>query len=184
MSKDMSVLDQRKSNPNDDEDENHYNTPRPGTPRFGQDPELSSDTSEEAMVSEEVMEALGECLGLIQPPTDRISAPQGASAKPRPQFTGQNCSQVHNHSVVEANDYTFGPYAPNQNQTFGPRIQNPNQTFGPQSQNQNLGHNPNRTLGPKALSQNVSQNPNQTFGPQGQSQNYDFAVLTYNIQTW
>ena len=120
----------------------------------------------------------------FQPPTDRISAPQGASAKPRPQFTGQNCSQVHNHSVVEANDYTFGPYAPNQNQTFGPRIQNPNQTFGPQSQNQNLGHNPNRTLGPKALSQNVSQNRNQTFGPQGQSQNYDFAVLTYNIQTW
>ena len=47
MSKDsMAVLNQRKSNPNDEEDENHNNTPRPGTPRLGQDPELSLDTPE------------------------------------------------------------------------------------------------------------------------------------------
>ena len=86
----MSVLNQRKSNPNDDEDENHNNTPRPGTPRLGQDPELSSDTSEEKMNSKEAVEALGECLDIIQPQTDRISAPQGATAMPPPQFTDQN----------------------------------------------------------------------------------------------
>jgi len=184
MSKGMSVLDPRKSNPNDDEDGNHNkNTHQGGTPRFGQDPELSSYKSEEAINSEEAIEALGEILGLIQPQTDRTSAPQGATATamPQPQFTGQ----VHNHSVVEDNEgyifrynHTFGPYARNQNfncnpnQTFGPQVQNPNQTFGPQSQN--LGHNPNRTFGPHAQNQNVSQNPNQTFGPHGQSQTFEY----------
>ena len=166
----MSVLNQRKSNPNDDEDENH--NPRPGTPRFGQDPELSLDTPEEEINSEQAMEALGECLGLIQAQTDKISAPKDATAMPQPQITGQ----LHNHSVVEDNEgydhtfgpnHTFGPYAANQNfncnpnQTFGPQVQNPNQTFDPQSQN--LGHNPNRTFGPQV------QNPNQTFGPQSQN---------------
>ena len=184
MSKSMSVLNPSKSNPNDDEDGNHKkNTHCPGTPRFGQDPELSSYKSEEAINSEEAIEALGEILGLIQPQTDRTSAPQGATATamPQPQFTGQ----VHNHSVVEDNEgyifrynHTFGPYARNQNfncnpnQTFGPQVQNPNQTFGPQSQN--LGHNPNRTFGPHAQNQNVSQNPNQTFGPHGQSQTFEY----------
>ena len=166
----MSVLNQRKSNPNDDEDENH--NPRPGTPRFGQDPELSLDTPEEEINSEQAMEALGECLGLIQAQTDKISAPKDATAMPQPQFTGQ----LYIHSVVEDNEgydhtfgpnHTFGPYAANQNfncnpnQTFGPQVQNPNQTFDPQSQN--LGHNPNRTFGPQF------QNPNQTFGPQSQN---------------
>ena len=155
MSKDsMAVLNQRKSNPNDEEDENHNNTPR-----------------------------LGQDSGLIQPQTDQISAPQGATAMPQPQFTGQ----VHNQSVVEDNEgydhtfgpnRTFGPYAANKNfscnpyQTFGLQVQNPNQTFGPQSQN--LGHNPNRTFGPHASNQDVTQNPNQTFGPHGQSQIYEY----------
>merc|ERR1719483_308726 len=155
-----------------------------------------------SMNSEEAMEALGESLGLVQHRTDRtrITAPQGATAMPPPQYTEQNggnntFGEVHNHSVVEANggynhtfgaNHTFGPYAPNQNfnhnpnQTFGPRIQNPNQTFGPQSQNQNHGHNPNRTFGPHAQSQNVSQNPNHTFGPHGENQNNEFALPTYN----
>ena len=92
----MSVLDQRKSSPNDDEDENHNNTPRRTTPRLDQDPEQSSDTSEmgeEEMNSEEAMEALGESLGLTQHRTDRsrITAPQGATAMPQPQYTEQNC---------------------------------------------------------------------------------------------
>merc|ERR1711971_1285643 len=69
MPKDMSVLDQRKSNPNGDEDE---------------DPEQSSDTSEmgeEEMNSEEALEVLSESLGLTQHQTDRsrITAPQGAA---------------------------------------------------------------------------------------------------------
>ena len=148
MSKDsMAVLNQRKSNPNDEEDENHNNTPR-----------------------------LGQDSGLIQPQTDQISAPQGATAMPQPQFTGQ----VHNQSVVEDNEgydhtfgpnHTFGPFAANKNfscnpyQTFGLQVQNPNQTFGPQSQN--LGHNPNQTFGPQV------QNPNQTFGPQSQNLGYN-----------
>ena len=88
------VLNQSKSNPNDDEDENHNNTPRLGTPRLGQDPELSSDKSEEEKNSKEAVEALGKCSDLIQPQTDRISAPQGATAIPQPQFRGQ----VQNHS--------------------------------------------------------------------------------------
>jgi len=193
MSKDSrSVLDQRKSNPNDDEDENHNNTPRRTMPRLDQDPEQSSDTSEEEMNSEEAMEALGESLGLIQHRTDRtrITAPQGATEMPQPQFTEQNCGnntfgQVHNHSVVEANggynhtfgaDHTFGPYAPNQNfnhnpnQTFGPRVQNPNQTFGPHAQNQNVSQNPNHTFGPHGVNQTnefslpILYNSNQNFG--------------------
>ena len=103
----MSVLNQRKSNPNGDEDENHNNTPRPGTPRLGQDPELSLDTSEDKMNSKEAVESLGECLDLIQPQTNIISAPQAATAMPQPQFTGQ----LHNHSVVKDNegyDHMFG----------------------------------------------------------------------------
>ena len=57
MSKDsMAVLNPKKSNPNDDEDENHNNTPR-----LGQDPELSLDTPEEDMNSEQAVKALGEC---------------------------------------------------------------------------------------------------------------------------
>jgi len=192
----MSVLDQRKSNPNDDEDENHNNTPRRNVgktmPRLDQDPEQSSDTSEEEMNSEEAMEALGESLGLIQHRTDRtrITAPQEATEMPQPQFTEQNCGnntfgQVHNHSVVEANggynhtfgaDHTFGPYAPNQNfnhnpnQTFGPRVQNPNQTFGPHAQNQNVSQNPNHTFGPHGVNQTnefslpILYNSNQNFG--------------------
>jgi hypothetical protein len=86
--------DQTKSNPNDDEDENHNNTPCRVMPRLDQDPEhllSSSDSSEEAMNSEEAMEALGESLGLIKPETDIISAPQGATAMPQPQYTEQNC---------------------------------------------------------------------------------------------
>ena len=82
----MSVLDQRKSNPNDDEDENHNNTPRRTMPRarLDQDPEQSSDTSEmgeEEMNSEEALEVLSESLGLTQHRTDRsrITAPQGAT---------------------------------------------------------------------------------------------------------
>ena len=147
-------LDQRKSNPNDDEDENHYNTHPTGSPEI-----LS---------------------GLIQPQTD----PQGATAMPPPQLPGQNCGQVSNHSVVGAHNhtfdpnYTFGPYAPNQNQTFGPQFINPNQTFGPQSQNQDLGHN-NLTFGPQTQNQNVSHNPNQTFGPHGQSYEYVPAVYKH-----
>ena len=169
----MSVLNQKKSNPNDDEDENHNNTPR-----LGQDPELSLDTTEENMNSEQAVKALGECLGLIQPQTNKISAPQGATRcrMSPPQFI----EQARNHSVVEDSEgydhtfgpnHTFGPYAANQNfncnpnQTFGPQVQNPNQTFGPQSQN--LGHNPNRTFGPQV------QNPNQTFGPQSQNLGYN-----------
>ena len=91
----MSVLDQRKSNPNDDEDENHNNTPRRTMPRLDQDPEQSSDTSEmgeEEMNSEEALEALGDSLGLVQHRTDRtrITAPQGATEMPQPQYTEQN----------------------------------------------------------------------------------------------
>ena len=179
------VLNQRKSNPNDDEDENHNNTPRSGTPRIDQDPELSSDTPEEDMNSEQAVKALGECLGLIQPQTNKISTPQGATRcrMSPPQFM----EQARNHSVVDDSEgydhtfgpnHTFGPYAANQNfncnpnQTFGPQVQNPNQTFGPQSQN--LGHYPNQTFGPFASNQNVSQNPNQTFGPHGQSHVYEY----------
>ena len=92
----MSVLDQRKSNPNGDEDENHNNTPRRIMPRLDQDPEQSTDTSEmgeEEMNSEEAIEALGESLGLTQHRTDRsrITAPQGATEMPQSQFTEQNC---------------------------------------------------------------------------------------------
>ena len=185
------VLNQRKSNPNDDEDENHNNTPRSGTPRIDQDPELSSDTPEEDMNSEQAVKALGECLGLIQPQTNKISTPQGATRcrMSPPQFM----EQARNHSVVDDSEgydhtfgpnHTFGPYAANQNfncnpnQTFGPQVQNPNQTFGPQSQN--LGHNPNRTFDPQVQnpnqtfgpqSQNLGHNPNQTFGPNAQNQN-------------
>ena len=95
MPKDMSVLDQRKSSPNGDEDENHNNTPRRTMPRLDQDPEQSSDTSEmgeEEMNSEEAMEALSESLGLTQHRTDRsrIIAPQGATAMPQTQNTDQN----------------------------------------------------------------------------------------------
>jgi len=205
MPKDMSVLNQRKSNPNGDEDENHNNTPRRTMPRArsDQDPEQSSDTSEmgeEEMNSEEALEVLSESLGLTQHRTDRsrITAPQGATEMPQPQNCGNNTfGQVHNQSVVEANggynhtfgaaNHTFGPYAPNQNfnqnpnLTFGPQAQNPNLTFGPQSQNQNLGHNPNRTFGPHAQNQNISQNPNLTFGPHGGNQTNDFSLpLLYN----
>ena len=92
----MSVLDQRKSNPNGDEDENHNNTPRRVMPRLDQDPEQSTDTSEmgeEEMNSEEAIEALSESLGLTQHRTDRsrITAPQGATEMPQPQFSEQNC---------------------------------------------------------------------------------------------
>jgi len=205
MPKDMSVLNQRKSNPNGDEDENHNNTPRRTMPRArsDQDPEQSSDTSEmgeEEMNSEEALEVLSESLGLTQHRTDRsrITAPQGATEMPQPQNCGNNTfGQVHNQSVVEANggynhtfgaaNHTFGPYAPNQNfnqnpnLTFGPQAQNPNLTFGPQSQNQNLGHNPNRTFGPHAQNQNISQNPNHTFGPNLGNQTNDFSLpLLYN----
>ena len=91
----MSVLDQRKSSPNDDEDENHNNTPRRTMPRLDQDPEQSSDTSEmgeEEMNSEEAIEALSESLGLTQHRTDRsrITAPQGGTAMPQTQYTEQN----------------------------------------------------------------------------------------------
>ena len=92
----MSVLGQRKGNPNGDEDENHNNTPRRVMPRLDQDPEQSSETSSSeemnSMNSEEAMEALGESLGLIQHRTDRtrITAPQGATAMPQPQLTEQN----------------------------------------------------------------------------------------------
>ena len=93
MSKDL-----RKINPDDNEDENHNNTPRRTTLPTGvmnylgleQDLEESSDTSEAEMNSEEAMEALGESLGLIKPQTDLISAPQGATAMPQPQFIEQD----------------------------------------------------------------------------------------------
>ena len=95
MPKDMSVLDQRKSNPNGDEDENHNNTPRRTMPRSNQVPEQSSDTSEmgeEEMNSEEALEVLSESLGLTQHRTDRsrITAPQGATEMPQPQNCGNN----------------------------------------------------------------------------------------------
>ena len=195
------VLNQRKSNPNDDEDENHNNTPRSGTPRIDQDPELSSDTPEEDMNSEQAVKALGECLGLIQPQTNKISTPQGATRcrMSPPQFM----EQARNHSVVDDSEgydhtfgpnHTFGPYAANQNfncnpnQTFGPQVQNPNQTFGPQSQN--LGHNPNRTFCPPVQnpnqtfgpqSQNLGHNPNRTFDPQVQNPNQTFGPQSQNL---
>ena len=95
MPKDMSVLNQRKSNPNGDEDENHNNIPRRTMPCLNKDPEQSSDTSEmgeEEMNSEEALEVLSESLGLTQHRTDRsrITAPQGATEMPQPQNCGNN----------------------------------------------------------------------------------------------